>query len=360
FIFIILALFGSFLEGITYSGITFIVKDVIDKVFIEKDINKLKLVILGILGLVILRQIAIFLKEFSFPYASYKFLLNLRKNIFEKIINSEIYYIYKKDLGDIISRITNDINALRDSLQLIGVDLLSQTFTVVFMVAVLIYMDWKLFLVILISIPFLVLSLNVFGKIREKYSKKLQKTLGEYTQFISQTVQGLEVIKLFHKNFLKKEFYKVNNNVFKVQIKSILNDVFYLSSIEIVSYLTVAIIIGYGGYRIINGDMTTGEFFAFLGALTILVNSSQVMQRGLLQLKVVAPIIERIQEILNLPEEKEEGIEFKGLKEKIQYQNVSLKIGENQILKDINLTIKKGEKVGIVGLTGSGKSTLVK
>jgi subfamily B ATP-binding cassette protein MsbA len=159
---------------------------------------------------------------------------------------------------------------------------------------------------------------------------------------------------------LKKEFESINKSVFKNQVKSILNDVFYLSSIEIVSYLTISVIIGFGGYRIIKGDLTTGEFFAFLGALLILVNSSQIMQRGLIQLKIVKPVIDRIQYLLNLPEEKKEGILFNGLKEKIEYKNVSLKIGENQILKDINLKINKGEKVGIVGLTGSGKSTLVK
>jgi subfamily B ATP-binding cassette protein MsbA len=228
------------------------------------------------------------------------------------------------------------------------------------MIFVLVYLDWKLFLLLLFSIPVLYLSLTFFGKIRERYSRRLQETIGKYTQFMSQLIQGIEVVKLFNSSFLKKEFESINKSVFKNQVKSILNDVFYLSSIEIVSYLTISVIIGFGGYRIIKGDLTTGEFFAFLGALLILVNSSQIMQRGLIQLKIVKPVIDRIQYLLNLPEEKKEGILFNGLKEKIEYKNVSLKIGENQILKDINLKINKGEKVGIVGLTGSGKSTLVK
>ena len=360
YLFIILALIGSLIEGITYSGLTFILKNVIDKIFIEKNIEKLKLIIVALIVIVIFRQLGIFLKEFSFPYASYRFLLELRKELFEKIIDAEPMYIYKKNLGDIISRVTNDINALRDSLQLIGVDLVSQIFTVIIMIGVLIYLDWQLFLLILLVVPLLGISLSFFGKLREKYSKQLQEALASYTQFISQIIQGFEVIKLFDKTFIRKEFEKVNLDVFRKQVKSILNDAFYLSSIEIASYIGIITVVGFGGYRIIKGELTTGEFFAFIGALLILVNSAQIMQRGLMQLKIVSPIVERIQEILTLPEEKKDGTEFSGLKEKIKYKDVSLSIDGNQILKHINFEIKKQEKVGIVGLSGSGKSTLVK
>jgi len=360
YLFIILALIGSLIEGITYSGLTFILKNVIDKIFIEKNIEKLKLIIVALIAIVIFRQLGIFLKEFSFPYASYRFLLELRKELFEKIIDAEPMYIYKKNLGDIISRVTNDINALRDSLQLIGVDLVSQIFTVIIMIGVLIYLDWQLFLLILLVVPLLGISLSFFGKLREKYSKQLQEALASYTQFISQIIQGFEVIKLFDKTFIRKEFEKVNLDVFRKQVKSILNDAFYLSSIEIASYIGIITVVGFGGYRIIKGELTTGEFFAFIGALLILVNSAQIMQRGLMQLKIVSPIVERIQEILTLPEEKKDGTEFSGLKEKIKYKDVSLSIDGNQILKHINFEIKKQEKVGIVGLSGSGKSTLVK
>jgi len=300
------------------------------------------------------------LKEASFPYASFKLLKELRQEAFVKILGSRPEFIYKRDLGDIISRVSNDIFTLKESLQKIGVDLLSQFFTVIFMIGVLIYIDWKLFIIILLLVPILFFSLSYFGKLREKYSKYQQESISNYTQFISQLIQGFELLKLFSTKILKIKFNKINNDIFNAQVKSILTDVFYLSSVEVVSYFTVALIISYGGYRIINGELTTGEFFAFLGALLILVNSAQVFQRGLLHIKIVQPIVRRIQDILNLPQEKDEGIEFKGLKKQIIYKNVNLEIDGNEILKDINLSIKSGQKLAIIGLTGSGKSTLVK
>ena len=332
----------------------------IDKVFIEKDINKLKLIIFLLIIIVLFRQIGLFLKGFAFPYASFKLLYELREDMFNKILNAMPYEIQKRNLGDIISKLTNDLNSLKDSLYKLGVDFLSQFFVVIFMVGVLIYLDWKLFLAIIIAFPIFTLSLSFFGKIRQKYSKRFQESMADYTQFISQTVQGFEILKLFNISFLKDKFKNVNKKVFKNQSKSTLFDVVYLSSVEVIAYSMVAFIILYGGYRIIKGEITTGQFFAFLGALLLLVNSIQFVYRGLLHIKIVQPVIRRIQDILNLPQEEDKGIEFTGLKDKITYKNVNLEIDGNKILKNINLTIKNGEKLAIVGLTGSGKSTLVK
>lgn len=242
----------------------------------------------------------------------------------------------------------------------LGIDFFTQSFTVIAMIFVLIYMDWKLFLIFLIATPLFAISFNYFGEKRKKYSKKAQESASEYTQFLNQVISGLETVKLFRKDFIISIFQKINETFFKNQRKNALYDVFFLSSIEIASYIAAAGIIFYGGIRIIHGEITTGSLFSFLSALLILVNSIQILQRGLLQIKVITPIVERIQYVLNLPQEKEEGLEFKTLKEGIKYQNVSLKIDNNYLLKDINVEIKKGLKVGIVGHTGSGKSSFIK
>ena len=124
--------------------------------------------------------------------------------------------------------------------------------------------------------------------------------------------------------------------------------------------MATAAIILYGGFRIIRGELTTGEFFSFLGGVVILINALQVLQRGAVQIKALDPIVERIRYLLSIPQEEDRGVEFKGLKESIEYKNVNLIIKDIHILRGINLKIFKGEKLGIVGLTGSGKSTMVK
>lgn len=243
---------------------------------------------------------------------------------------------------------------------LIGIDFFTQLFTVIAMIFVLIYRDWKLFLIFLIATPLFAISFNYFGNKRKKYSQKVQESASEYTQFINQIIFGLETIKLFNALFIQRIFENINERFFKNQRKNALYDVLFLSSVEIASYLAAAGILFYGGIRIIKGEITTGDFFSFLSALLILVNSIQILQRGLIQIKVISPLVDRLNLILNIPEEEKNGINFEGLKEKIDYKNVSLSLNGITILKNINVTIKKGEKVGIVGHTGSGKSTFLK
>ena len=259
-----------------------------------------------------------------------------------------------------VSRATNDIEAFVNVIKLLGVNLVAQIFTVIAIIVVLIYRDWKLFLIFVIALPFLAVALQYFGEKRKKYSQMLQEGKGEYTQMLNQTITGIEVVKLFNKEIFQKLFKKLTKELFRREKKNVFYETFYLSSVEIIAYLATAGIIYYGGYRIIKGEITAGDFFSFLGGVLILVNSMQILQRGAVQLKALSPIVDRIQFLLNIPQEKDDGIEFTGLKEKIIYENVRLKLGENEILKGINLEIKKGQKVGIVGLTGSGKSTIVK
>lgn len=243
---------------------------------------------------------------------------------------------------------------------LIGVDFITQIFTVFAMVSVLIYRDYILFMIFLIATPIFAISFNFFGKKRRKYSQKVQESFSEYTQVVNQILSGFETIKLFSKDLVLSIFNNINHNFFKNQRKNALYDVLYLSSLEVASYVGVAGIILYGGISIINGRITTGDLFSFLSALLILVNSLQVLQRGAMQMKVLSPVVERIKQLLNLERETYGERIFEGLKEKISFENTNLRIEDRMILENINIYIKKGEIIGIVGTTGSGKSSFLK
>lgn len=357
---IILAIVGSIIEASSLAGLTYIVKEVIDKVFIEKDFGKLKLILIIIFTLAIFKQLGFILKEYVFPYALYKVLKGLREEIFSKIVEGKYSAIQSRQFGDIISRASNDVEALRHSIILVGVDFITQLFTAVAMVSVLVYRDYRLFLIFLVATPIFVLSFNYFGGKRKKYTQRVQESFGEYTQIVNQTLSGLETIKLFSKENIISLFKRINENFFKNQRKNALYEVLYLSSLEIASYIGIAGIILYGGISIAKGKITTGELFSFLSALLILVNSLQIIQRGIMQIKVLSPVIHRIQSVLNIETEKQEGKPFSGLREKIVLKNVSLLMGGKVILKDINIEIRRGEKIGIVGHTGSGKSSFLK
>ncbi len=359
-ILILFALLGSILESGALAGVAYIIKNVIDDVFIAKDYQSLIFVIAVLLILATAKQIGFFLKDFVYPLVIYKGVKQLRETFYKKLLSSEPSFILRQSTGEIISRFTNDLERFSQITSTIGTNVVTETFTVIGIIAVLIYRDWKMFLIFLFAVPFLSVALGYFGEKRKKYSKKLQESLAEYTQHLNQIISGFEVVKLFSKEIFYRIFKKINENLFQREKKNRFYETLYLSSVEIIAYTATAGIIFYGGSRIIKGEITPGDFFSFLGGVLILVNSLQILQRGIVNLKGLSPVIDRIKFVLELPQEKDEGISFEGLKREIRYEHVSLKIGENQILKDINLSIKKGEKIGIIGLTGSGKSTLVK
>ncbi|SNR69889.1 ABC transporter ATP-binding protein [Desulfurobacterium atlanticum] len=355
-----LAIFGSILESIGLAGLAYIVKNVVDDVFIAKSYEKLVVVVSILLLLAVSKQIGFFLKNYIYPLVIFKAVKDLRKKMHEKIINAEPSFLRKISPGDLISRATTDLEKFAEISSTIGTNIITETFTVIGVIIVLIYRDWRMFLIFTIIIPFLSLALDFLGNKRKKYSQKQQESFSDYIQHLNQIISGFEVVKLFKKTIFFKVFERINETLFERQKKSKFYETVYLSTTEILAYAATGGIIFYGGIRIIKGEITPGDFFSFLGGVLIIINSMQILQRGIINLKALSPVIERIQFILNIPEEKAEGADFNGLKDKIEYKNVNVIIGNNHILKDINFTVRKGEKIGIVGLTGSGKSTLVK
>ena len=356
----ILALIGSVLEASSISGFAYILKNVIDDIFIQKNSEMFLIIILALLILIIAKQVGFFLKNFLYPLIIFKYIKNLRTKIYNSILNSDIAYLQKLQIGDLLSRATNDTERLSQMLATLGINLITEIFTTVGIILLLLYLDWKMFLIFVVIVPFLALVLNYFGEKKKKYSKLVQESLSEYTQHLNQILSGLETVKLYKQDIFKRVFRKLNEKLYKREKKNRFYDTVYLNSVEILGYSGAIGIILYGGYRVINNEITTGEFFSFLGGLLVLVNSSQILQRGLVNLKGLSPVIDRVEFILNLPKSRDGKIRFEKLEKEIDYKNLYVEIDGKTILKDINLKIKQKEKIGIVGFSGSGKTTLVK
>ncbi len=356
----LLALIGAVLEAGALSGFIYILKNIIDDIFIQKDIEKFKIIVILLVILAFGKQLGYFLKDFIFPLIIYKYEKELREKIYNRFLLAELSVINKYPIGDLVSRATNDISRFAEILSALGTNIITEFFTIIGIIALLIYLDWKMFLILVILIPILAYVLNYFGEKRKKYSRLVQESLAEYTQHLNQILSGLETAKLFDFNMFKKIFTKINEKLFHREKKNKFYETMYLSAVEILAYAGTIGIILFGGYRVIKGELTTGQFFSFLGGVLVLVNSMQVLQRGLVHLKGISPVIDRIEFLLNIPQEKDGNVEFKQLKEKIEYKNVYVELGGKEILKNINLTIPKKIKLGIVGLSGSGKTTLIK
>lgn len=358
--FVSLVIFGSILEGLGTSFMTYLVKRIMDDVFILKESNKLYMVLYLFAAAAIVIQIGFFLRNFLMNLVSEKLLMDFRKEMFSRLLHSKIDFFINHPSGDILSRFNNDISAIKNILIDYMLSLIKEPITVLLLLGVLIYRDVYLTIIIIVSFPIISYSVKYFGAKRAKYVKLNQERLGIINQHITQLLSGIESIKIFgaENNFFLK-FMEANKKLFKSGLKTIfytvMNSIFNQST----GYLVFGLVLLYGGFRIVHGYTTAGNFISYITALLLIQMPLMETQKGFMNMRSSIPLVKRVQEMLLLQEEKDGDIDIDSLFKPIFIKNLNVKIDNKFILKDINLIIKPKEKIGVVGPTGAGKSTLL-
>jgi ATP-binding cassette subfamily C protein/subfamily B ATP-binding cassette protein MsbA len=358
---ILLSFIGSLFQSAGASAVTLLVKRVVDDVFIFKDYESLVKTVLMMLGSAVLMQAGFFTAKYSIIFASENTLLKIREGIFSKLLKVPYTFFIRHPTGDLISRVVSDVEKTKIILTENIPNLMINSVVFLGLLGVLFYRDYLLTFILVFALPVMALMVKFFGRKKGKHTKRTQEGMADLTQILSQTLQGVENIKVFSaENRVIKAFREFNRKIFRSSVKS----EFYLTANTALNYtfgyFVVSVVFFYGGYRIIKGELTPGEFISYLTALFLIQPPLLAVQKSLMALKGNLPIVSRISSLLNLEEEQHGKLPFKGFRASLSFRNVSVRIEDKEILKEINLEIKKGEKIGIVGHTGSGKSTLVK
>jgi ABC-type multidrug transport system, ATPase and permease components len=355
-----LVIFGSILEGLGTSFMTYLVKRIMDDVFILKESNKLYMILYLFAAAAVIIQIGFFLRNFLMNMVSEKLLMDFREKMFSSLLYSKVDFFINHPSGDIISRFNNDINSIKNILIDYMLSLIKEPITVLLLLGVLIYRDIYLTVIIIFAFPIISYSVKYFGTKRAKYVKLNQERLGIINQHVTQLISGIENIKIFGaENKFLERFVQANKNLFKAGIKTIfytvMNSIFNQST----GYIVFGLVLLYGGYRIVHGYTSAGNFISYITALLLIQMPIMETQKGFMNMRSSIPLVKRVQEMLLLQKEKDGTIDINNLLVPIVMKNVYVTIDSKEILKDINLTINPGEKIGIVGPTGAGKSTLL-
>ena len=361
FLLLLLAILGSLLQSAGATSITLIVKGVIDDVFILKDQEKLVRTILLLLGSAFLMQAGFFVSKYMVSLASEKVLKEIRFEIFGKLLYVPYTYFIKHPAGDLISRIVSDVEKTRQILVDHIPTLLREPIVGLALVGVLLYRDPLLTVILVVVLPAMSFTVKYFGSKKGKHLRRTQEGTAQLTQVLSQTLQGIENVKVFSaESKLLETFKRFNEKIFRSSVKAELYITGNTALNYIFGYLVVAGVLFYGGFRIIEGGLTPGDFISYLTALFMVQPPILNTQKALMNLRGSLPVVERIRELLSLEEERSGNLEFSGLKESIEFKRVSVSADGRSILSGIDLSVCRGEKLGIVGHTGSGKSTLVR
>jgi subfamily B ATP-binding cassette protein MsbA len=345
------------------SGSAFLVKPVLDDVFFKKDLTMLKLIPLAIVAIFMLKGLFDYGQAYLMSYVGQRIIADLREKIYNHLQSLSLSFFTRNPTGTLMSRITNDVSMVQGAVTDAVTGLLKDFFTIIGLVAVVFYRDWRLAIVALVVFPVAVYPIVKFGRKLRSYSVRSQTAMGDISTILLETISGNRIVKAFNmEDYERKRFARENRRLFGISLKSARVRAISHPLMEFLGGLGIAFIVFYGGYNVIKGVATPGTFFSFLAALLMLYEPvkrlsgvNNAVQQGLAAASRIFEVLDTVPEIRNKPMAKLLSFVSKG----IDYENVSFKYEEDWVLKNINLHIRTGEVVAFVGSSGGGKTTLV-
>ncbi len=358
---ILLSLIGSLLQSAGTTFITLLVKRVVDNIYILKEGDEVITLTLLFLGSATLMQLGYFLATFTIVYISEKIIKELRENIYEKLLFTPFNFFLKTSSGDLISRIVSDLESFKQVFSEYIPKLIREPFVALALFGVLLYRDWVLTFLLILFFPVMYLFTKYFSEKKKKHLKKQRENISLLTEVLNESLRGIENIKLYlsESKFIKY-FKEFSEKFFLSSVK--IN--FYIIGNTVINYLfgyaVVSLLLLGGSVRILRGDISPGDFISFLTALFMIQKPIMEIQKAIMNLKGTTPLFDRIFQLLELPREGGGSKLFSGIGEKIEFRNVGVSLNGKKILSGITFVVKKGDKVGIRGHTGSGKSTFIR
>ena len=356
-----LALVGMILISGASAATAYLVKPVLDTIFINKQEEMLYILPLLIVLAYFLKGVGAILQQYYISYIGEDIVRRIRDKFLRHILKLDIHFFKTSHTGELVSRIINDINRIQSAVSGDLANLIRDFLMAIFLLGVVIYQNPKLAFFALIILPILIYPISILSRKLKQLSKESQKQVGELNKHLTEIFKNIETIKTFNAEKYELERFKAHNRQFlKINLKTTKTRALLIPILETLSAVVAGIVIFVGGKEVIAGEMSVGSFFSFMTALFMLTDPIRRISVTYSRFQEAIAANERLKEIFFLRPQIGWGErKLEGVKEKIELKNVGLKYGEVEALKNLNFTIKKGEKVGVVGDSGGGKSSFI-
>jgi len=345
------------------SSIPFLIKPVVDDIFINKDMGMLKLIPMAVITIYLVLGFAMYYQEYLMSYVGQNIIRRLRNRLYDRIQDLPISFFQREKTGVLMSRVTNDVNIIKNMVSSAVTGSLKDFFTVVGLIFVIFYRDWKMALISLAVLPIAFFPIVVLGRKVRKVTTHTQEAMGDLTSTLYETFAGNKIVKAFGmEGYEKERFFKKTRKLFKFELRTVRFKALSSPLMEFLGGLGVAMVIWYGGYKVISGTSTAGTFFSFMAALIMLYaplkklsKLNNIIQQGLAGADRVFDILESESDIQEIPN----PVELKRGPHHVVFRNVYFKYDDVMVLKNINLGVRAGEVLAFVGMSGGGKTSLV-
>lgn len=357
----LLSFIGVILVALGTSGTAYIVKPMLDKIFINKDETMLFIIPFIVIALYTAKAIGKFLEVYYISYIGQDIIKEVRNKLLKHILSLDLAYFNSNHSGELISRITNDINRIQSAISNQIASIIQEILIIISLIGVVVYQNAELAFYGLIVLPATLYPLSRMAKRMKKLSFRSQEKNSDITTQLSETFSNIEIIKANNAQDLElKKFKSHNQDFFNINIKAVKVNTLVSPFMEIVGSIAVAIVIMVGGSQVISGEMTVGTFFSFMTALFMVYTPLKSLSTLYNKLQDAIAANDRLNNIFALkPEILSGDKEFPKECNTISFNKISLKFGDIIALNNISFNIDKGETIALVGDSGGGKTSLI-
>ena len=359
----VLAIVSAILLAGANTSIAWIVKKIMDDIFAEKNMHMLTLIPIAIVALYFLKGLFGYGQAYLMGYVGIRVVTDIRNEIYHHLQTLSLAFFTKNPTGVLMSRLSNDTTLLQSTVSNSITSLLRDALTIIGLTGYTFWVNWKLALISYLIILWAIIPIQIFGKKSRKFSTKGQRKMADISKFLYETISGIRIVKAFcMEDYENRRFSEENFRFFKIMIKRLRIRSLASPTMEMLGGFAIAGILYYGGYSVIKGYITPGDFFSFVAAFAMMYKPvrdlnrlNQMVQEGLAAAVRTFEVLDFKADVVDKPN----AIVQPRIKEQIEFRNVSFQYDEELILKDINLKVKVGEIIAIVGTSGTGKTTLV-
>lgn len=350
------------LSGATVA-LAWLTKPMLDDVFIRKDVAMLRLLPLAIVAVALIKGLADYCQSYLMAYVGLSVIRDIRDELYRHLQSLSVSFFSKTPTGVLISRITNDVNLVQQAVSSTITSIVKDVFTVIGLTGYVFYRDWRLALFAFLVFPWAIIPIYHFGRRVRRFAFRSQEKMADISTHLHETITGVRIIKAFGMEAYETErFARENRKHYRYFLKRMTARALSAPVVESFGVAVSSLFVFYGGYAVLKGQLTPGDFFSSMVALTMfyqpvkeLNKANQAIQEGVAGAARIFHVLDMAPEILDHPEARP----LTTVKTGIEFRNVFFKYDEVWALQEITLKVQRGEIVALVGPSGAGKTTLV-
>ncbi len=341
-----------------------LMQPVLDKVFLEKDATLLLVIPLAVLVVAIVKGLANFGQAYTMNYVGLNIVAALQRRMYRHLVAADLALFHGTASGKLTARFVNDVNMMRQAVSTTLTGMVKDALTLVFLVGLMVYQDWRLAILALIIFPVAILPVARLGKRMRRVSTGVQWEIGSFSAFLNETLQGIRHVKAYGMEAHESERAdRTIGKMLKLYLRSAYTRAISTPIMETLGGIAVALVIYYGGSRVIAGETTPGTFFSFIAALIMayqpaksLAALNNNLQEGLSAAQRVFALLDTEPTI----REKPDAAPLAVTAGTIRLEDVTFAYAPGEpALHDVSLEVPAGSLVALVGPSGAGKSTVM-